>query len=69
MLVCFSRKENFVTKTIPPENARQGRQGSQMLIVLICALLLVGIVWAGLEFYGESIDNANEAQTGQPATP
>lgn len=42
--------------TIPTVKARQGRRGWQVLMVLICALVLAMVVWAGVEFYGEAID-------------
>lgn len=44
-------------KKIPAEKARQGRWGMQILIILICALILAGIVWFGLEIYGEHLAN------------
>lgn len=43
-------------KTISTEKARQGRWGFPVLLVLICALVLAGVVWFGVEFYGETID-------------
>ena len=43
-------------RPIPPEQARQGRKGSQVLMVLIGGLLLAMVAWAAVEFYGEAID-------------
>jgi hypothetical protein len=51
------RRSDGVEKKIPAEKARQGRWGMQILIVLICALILAGIVWFGLEIYGEHLAN------------
>ena len=48
---------------IPTNEARQGRRGTHVLIVLIVALALAAGVWLGLEFYGEAIDTQS---TGQP---
>lgn len=48
--------------TISTDKARQGRKGWQVLMVLVCALVLAMVVWAGVAFYGEAID------APQPAT-
>lgn len=48
---------------IPTNEARQGRRGTQVLMVLVIGLALAGAVWLGLEFYGEAIDTQS---TGQP---
>jgi len=45
-----------LTKTIPPEKARQGRRGRQMLVVLICALILAAVAWVAVEYYARSIE-------------
>jgi hypothetical protein len=46
----------ILVKTISTDKARQGRRGVHVLLVLVCALVLAAIAWAGAEFYGESID-------------
>jgi hypothetical protein len=46
-----------VTKKIPAVKARQGRWGAQIFIVLVCALILAGVVWIGVEIYGEHLAN------------
>lgn len=51
-----------MAKTVKTNKARQGRWGWHALIVLIAGLLLAFAVWGGLEFYGESIDQAQEQQ-------
>ena len=53
-------------KVIPEQKARQGRQGRPVLYVLIAALALAAIAWAGAEFYGKSIDNS-PVSTSTPA--
>lgn len=52
-------------KTVPTDKARQGRWGSQVLIVLIAALALAAGAWAIAEFYGEATDPQNPGQTEQ----
>jgi len=49
--------------TISTNKARQGRRGIQVLYVLIASLLLAGLVWIGLEIYGESIDPPAPAES------
>lgn len=52
-------------KIIPEEKARQGRWGARVLLVLVAALILAVIAWAGAEFYGQSIeDSTPAAETG-----
>ena len=53
-----------MVKIFQTNKARQGRWGYQVLMVLIAGLALAGIVWLGLEFYGEAIDTQS---TDQPA--
>jgi hypothetical protein len=52
-----------MAKIIPGWKARQGNRGFQILLVLIAALVLAAIAWAGAEFYGEMIDQ-NASQPG-----
>jgi hypothetical protein len=56
-----------VTKTIPTNRARQGRRGYHVLLVLVVGLALAGVVWLGLEFYGEAIDTHSTDQSGAGA--
>ena len=44
-----------MTKIISTDKARQGSRGTHLLTILIVALLLVGVVWAGVELYGGAI--------------
>ncbi len=44
-----------MTKIISTEKARQGKRGTHVLTMLIIALVLVGVVWAGVELYGGAI--------------
>lgn len=50
-------------KTLPPEKARQGRWGAQILVVLVVGLVLAGLVWLGAEFYGRSMEDNSTQQT------
>jgi hypothetical protein len=52
-------KEEAVAKTVPAKKARQGRRGLHVLIILIVGLLLALIVWFGVEFFGEAIQNTS----------
>lgn len=51
---------------LEPQEARQGRKGQPVLKVLIAALILALIAWAGAELFGESSDPAQP--TGENAT-
>jgi hypothetical protein len=62
-LALDQHKESHMARNIPASKAKQGRWGSQVLLVLIAGLALAGLVWLGLEFYGESIDSRS---TGEP---
>jgi hypothetical protein len=44
-------------KKIKPVKARQGRWGTHVLIILVCSLILAGIVWFGVEIYGQHLAN------------
>lgn len=50
-----------MAKQISGKDARQGRQGSRVLLVLVGALILVALAWGIAEFYGESIDHTAPA--------
>ena len=52
-----------MAKTISTDRARQGPRGRKVLMVLVGGLILAMIVWAGVEFYGEEIDQG----ANQPA--
>ncbi|WP_265515726.1 hypothetical protein [Nitratireductor luteus] len=41
---------------LPARKARQGRKGFPVLAVLVVSLVLAGIVWALVEYYGMFID-------------
>jgi hypothetical protein len=45
-------------KTISTDKARQGRRGTQVLTVLVVALVLAAIAWFAAEMYGKSTDPA-----------
>lgn len=58
-------------KTVSTDKARQGGWGTQVLVVLVAALVLAAGAWAIAEFYGEATDPQNPGQAGQaePTTP
>ena len=45
-----------MTKIISTDKARQGHRGTHLLLILIVALVLVFIVWGGVEIYGRLIE-------------
>lgn len=53
-----------MVKRIPANKARQGRRGTQVLLVLVVGLALAGAAWLGLEFYGGAIDTRSADQPG-----
>lgn len=55
-----------MTKSVDHNKARQGRSGRPVLIVLISALVLVMVVWAGVAIFGNAIEPANPVG-GEPA--
>jgi hypothetical protein len=55
-----------MAKNIPTNRARQGGWGHQVLLVLIAGLALAGLVWFGLEFYGEAIDTDQPTAGANP---
>jgi hypothetical protein len=57
------RSEPTVTETAT--EARQGRSGRPVLMVLICGLVLVFLAWSAAEWWGEATD----APAQQTATP
>lgn len=55
-----------MAKIVPEDRARQGRRGTQVLIVLVAALVLAMIAWYVAENYGEAIDGQpTQQQTSQ----
>ncbi len=65
-----------MAEKISATDARQGRRGTQVLYVLIFALVLVALAWIGVELYGEAIEGGSTTAPGavetakpqQPAT-
>jgi hypothetical protein len=54
-----------MSKMIPEQKAKQGRAGRPVLMVLICALILAMLAWAGVEIWGEQIDTHAAQEPGQ----
>ncbi|MFB9951592.1 hypothetical protein ACFFP0_22310 [Rhizobium puerariae] len=52
-------------ETLSATEARQGRWGAPVLVVLVAGLVLAMIAWGGAEWWGE----ATEPPAGQTATP
>jgi hypothetical protein len=50
------RQGGAMPKIIPTDKARQGHRGTHLLLMLIVALVLVFIVWGGVEIYGRLIE-------------
>lgn len=53
-----------MTKDLKPAEARQGRRGMPVLVILIVGLLLAALVWFGLGLYGTAIEPTSEEQIG-----
>ena len=53
-----------MTKEVKPTEARQGRRGTPVLVILIVGLLLALIVWWGVGLYGTAIEPADQDQVG-----
>lgn len=62
------RDPNDKAPVLPPEKARQGRWGFNVLTVLVVSLLLAMAVWWGVEIYGGAIEPTSEEQVGDPQT-
>lgn len=49
-----------MTKHISGEQARQGRRGARVLVILLASLLLAALAWIALEYYGQAIEPGPE---------
>lgn len=54
-----------MSKIVPTEKARQGSWGRPVLIVLVVALVLAMVAWAGVEIYGQMIQTDDTVQSLQ----
>ncbi|MFS2324347.1 hypothetical protein U2P60_02805 [Brucella sp. H1_1004] len=58
-------------KKLNPTEARQGKEGKPVLIILLISLAAAAVVWIGIEIFGNAIepeDPANSEQTVPPAS-
>jgi len=55
------KQKSVVTETAT--EARQGRYGKPVFMVLVGGLVLAMIAWAGVEMWGESIDRTDSKTT------
>jgi cytoskeletal protein RodZ len=55
-----------MVEKLTPTEARQGRKGTNVLVVLIVALILAAVVWWGVGIYGSAIEPENPVG-GAPA--
>jgi hypothetical protein len=65
------QREKIMRKIVPTDKARQGRWGTQVLVVLVAALILAAGAWTIAEFYGEATEpqNPGQAEQVEPSTP
>ncbi len=58
-------------KTAPTDKARQGTMGTQVLVILVAALVLAAGAWMIAEFYGQATEpqNPGQAEEVEPSTP
>jgi len=59
-----ARRSATMGKTVTQERARQGHWGRRTLIILLVGLALAGVVWLGVEIYGQMIEPPAEDLPG-----
>lgn len=64
----YSKQEDAMKK-VPAEDARQGRKGVSVLVVLLCSLLLAVLVWVGVEAYGRITSESNHSFANDDKVP
>ena len=64
----YSKQEDAMKK-IPAEDARQGRKGAPVLVILLCSLLLAILVWVGVEGYGRIASESNHSFANDEKVP
>jgi len=58
-------------KKVNPTDARQGREGKPVLVVLLISLAAAALVWIGMEIFGNAIEPevpTNSERSVPPAT-
>ncbi len=63
------RRIHLAKNPIPAEKVRQGQSGQRVFAILAVALVLAGVVWLGLEFWGEAIDSGTVENTEPSVNP
>lgn len=58
-------KDDRNPPVLAPVQARSGRRGVSVLIVLVTALILLAIFWLPVEWYGESTEPASQTPPAQ----
>ncbi len=53
----------FSAPELPANKARQGRWGVHVFTILAISLVLVGLVWMAVEFYGRAIEPESTGAT------
>ena len=60
--------DGFPARQLSAEKARQGSWGVQVFTILAVSLVLVGLVWLAVEFYGQTIDTSGTTTEPGAAT-
>lgn len=58
-----------VEKPLTPTEARQGREGKPVFMVLVAGLILAMVAWGAAEWYGETTAPPAEQTATPPAGP
>lgn len=56
-------------KKLNPTEARQGKEGKPVLIILLVSLAAAAVVWIGIEIFGNVIEPETPANSEQSVPP